>query len=341
VPLPYALDPGQSALIPVEVHAPALAGPAELRIDLVHEDVRWFGCAVIAQVEVGPSVAERLGALVDRHGALIPHAAVMQERRAVGARDGLVRPEPADAAPADRRIAELIASLPAGTRTLAVATIDRLVELVRADWPETIVEFGSGTSTVVLATLLAERYRNGPRLLSLEEHPAWAQRIRVALAERELEPLARVLHVPIGERAGGPVGYQATAEAAAVIRRLRPKLVLVDGPKLDSGATALGVVDLVAPHVRGTARLLLNHALRDTELCVAAAWQQRGDVVLHGIRPTANGLLEATLSAPERRRQRFGEYLRGRLVGDNGAPRAGGHPRWNSSRSSPTSTKAS
>jgi hypothetical protein len=308
--LPHALGPGERALVPVEVCAPPLRGPAELVLDLVHEHVRWFGCEFSAQVEVGPSVAERMGALIERHGPLIPHAAAMKERRAVGARDGLLRQEPPGATPRDPEVAELTASLPVGSWALDVATIDRLVELVRAERPPTIVEFGSGTSTIVLAALLAERHGDGQRLVSFEQDAAWAQRTRAALAERNLDRMATVVELPLGEGASGPPGYLLTEEAAQLLGQLAPRLVLVDGPTLDSGASRLGAVDVVAPYLRDDATLLLDDALRDAELCVAAAWERRGDIVLHGIRPTAKGLLEATLRAPSRRRPGFAAYLR-------------------------------
>jgi hypothetical protein len=190
------------------------------------------------------------------------------------------------------------------------ATIDRLVDLVRAERPPTIVEFGSGTSTVVLAALLAEHYRDGPRLVSFEQDPVWAERSRSALAQRGLEGMAAVIVLPIGNSDGAPPGYLLTEEAAALMRRLSPRLVLVVGPTLDSGASRVGTVDLVAPYVRDDATVLLDDALRDAELCVASAWAHRDDVELLGIRPTTKGLLEATLRAPSQRRGGLVDYLR-------------------------------
>jgi hypothetical protein len=98
--LPHALDPAEIALVPLEVYAP-LPGPAELVLDLVHEHARWFGCPLRLQLEVEPSAAQRLNALTTRHGASVPLAAVMRERRAIGGNNGLLRPSMPDAHPAD------------------------------------------------------------------------------------------------------------------------------------------------------------------------------------------------------------------------------------------------
>lgn len=308
--LPHALEPGQRALLPVSVSGPPHSGSVELVLDLVHENVRWFDRALTLEVEAGPSVDQRLAALVERHGPLIPLQAAMDERRAVGARDGLLRQDPPGALPTDPKIAELTASLAVGTWAIDAHSIDRLAELVRAERPSTIVEFGSGTSTVVLASLLAERHKDGPRLVSFEQDPTWAEHTRAALVERGLDRMATVIQLEVGKRSDGPPGYLMTPDAAELLSRLAPRLIFVDGPTLDSGASRLGALDLVAPHLQADAMVLLDDALRDAELSVAATWERRADVLVHGIRPTPKGLLEATLRAPSRRRQGFAPFLR-------------------------------
>jgi predicted O-methyltransferase YrrM len=307
--LPHRLDPGQSALFPAFLAGPTAPGSAELVLDLVHENVRWFERPFSAAVEVGPSAEQRLAALVERHGPLVPVEALMVERRAIGAADALLRPGGPAEPPSDDAIAALVASLPVGAWAVDAPAIDRLVELVREARPAAIVEFGSGTSSVVLASLLAELHGDGLRLLSFEQDPAWAEHTRAALAARGLDATARVVHVPVGERGEGPPGYLLNDEATALLADLAPELVFVDGPTLVSGASRLGAVEIVAPHLREDAILLLDDALRDAELCVAEAWERREDVIVHGIRPTPKGLLEATLCAPRRRRGLIGSAL--------------------------------
>ena len=46
------LAPGGRAIVPLEVLGPAVPGTHEIEIDLVHEDVRWFGCGVRARLDV-------------------------------------------------------------------------------------------------------------------------------------------------------------------------------------------------------------------------------------------------------------------------------------------------
>ena len=50
--LPAPLAPGARAIVPLEVQGPSPPGARTIEIDLVHEGVRWFGCAVRARVAV-------------------------------------------------------------------------------------------------------------------------------------------------------------------------------------------------------------------------------------------------------------------------------------------------
>jgi hypothetical protein len=51
-PLPADLEPGASQVVPLHVLAPHRAGRYILRLDLVHEHVRWFDCGVERAVDV-------------------------------------------------------------------------------------------------------------------------------------------------------------------------------------------------------------------------------------------------------------------------------------------------
>lgn len=294
--LPHPLEPGESAIFPVTIGAAPREGTATLRIDLVHEHVRWFGTSVDLEVAVRPSVEARLHALAVDVGDLLPLERVIGIRREIGVRDGLVRAT-SDAAmrPSDPHLAPVLEGLALGGWALDGETLDRLADLVRERRPRVIAEFGSGTSTVALAELLSQVHPNDGRVLSFEQDEAWAQRTRAALAERGLQERATVVVLPVGDVDGAPAGYALTDEAADLLRRHAPQMVLVDGPTLDSGGSRLGTLDLIAEFVDDEILVLLDDALRDAELCVAEVWARRSDTTVHGIRPTAKGLLEMTL----------------------------------------------
>lgn len=299
-PLPHALDPGETVLVPVVVASAPPPGDVDLVIDLIDDSGRWFGCAATARVTVLPSAAERLAQIEQRHGALLPLSAISEARRSVGRRDGLLLRtadgnDTADRPPSDPRLAELAAGLTLGGWALDGPTVDRLAELVGERRPRTVVEFGSGTGTILLAALMSEQGSDS-HVISVEQDEALVTRTRDELAGAGLDHVATLVHLPVGAVGEGvPMGYVLSEEAALALRTHPPELIFVDGPTLDSGASRLGTVDVVAPFVRDDAVLLLNDAFRDAELCVAAAWNERTDITIHGYRATTKGLLEATL----------------------------------------------
>lgn len=300
--LPHAVQPGESALTPLVLGAPRHSGPTDLVLDAVHELVRWFDCPAILRVEVGPSVADRLADLRRRHGPVVPLDAVWQVRNAVEPRDALLQGIDASSPsrPSDARIAKLVEDLPVGEWALDGPTLERLVDVVRAQRPSCVAEFGSGTSTVVLARLLAKRHRRRrPRLISFEQDPSWVQRVRHELAKRGLDDVVTVVHLALGSGpSGSPVAcYEMTEEGRRLLEDHPPQLVLIDGPSLASGASRLGVIDLVAPFLTSDATVLLDDALRDAELCVAREWDRRPDVQIDGIRLIGKGVLEGRLVA--------------------------------------------
>jgi hypothetical protein len=75
--LPARLEPGGSLALPVDVLAPPVAGAQTLVLDLVHENVRWFGSEVSARVEVRP--APCVAILGDTEQAAAAAAAVLAE----------------------------------------------------------------------------------------------------------------------------------------------------------------------------------------------------------------------------------------------------------------------
>jgi hypothetical protein len=297
--LPHALGPGEEALVPVNVCAPPTQGLAELVLDLVHEDVRWFECPVRVQVEIGPSARERLATLTREHGQLIPVAEAVRLRREMVGRDCLLREISTEALPSDRRLARVMREVDLGERNVDAAVVDRLAELIRMKRPAKAVEFACGASTIALASLLAERRdRNASQLISFEHDPRWISRVQEELARRGLERAVSIARLPLEPSDGKrPAGYLRSDEAAALLDRHPPELIFVSGPVIDPLASRVGAVDIVAPFLRREATLLLDGAFSDAGLCVAQAWERRGDASIQGIRPTAEGLLEATLSA--------------------------------------------
>ena len=301
-PLPHILEPGEEAVVPVGVAAMSVRGEARLAIEVVREPGRVVGDRLTLRVDVGPSADACLADLVSTHGELLPVDAVLAARRISAGADGLLRASPDPAArPSDPTVRSATDGLPVGEWALDGETLDRVAAIVRERRPSVVVEFGTGTSTVALAALLAESGDPDARVLSFEESPDWGGHVNHLLAERGLAGRVSIVCLPlVGPTDDLPAGYGLTPEADELLRAYPPDLVLVDGPTLGSGASRLGTVPLVAPFVERDAVLLLDDALRDAELLIASVWSGRDDVIVDGLRPTAKGLLEGRLLAAPR-----------------------------------------
>ena len=325
--LPHALAPGESTRMPVSVCSPPLRGPAELAIDLVHEDVRWFGCAFTARVEVEPSASERIATLADHHGALIPLDTVWAVRRGVAVRDGLRQPR-GSLIPSDSRMAQLTLSFPTAQRRPGAVMLDRVSELHSVlPQPNLITEFGSGSSTAIIAGFLAEQCQ-ACTLLSFEYDPVWAERARAMLADRGLERTATVIALQ-GVGPGHRLGDALPGEAERALRRTGPRLIVVYGGFPGAGAWLPEIPRLMAPFGRDDVRLLMDNVFSDLGLCAASAWEGCDQVVVHGVRPAENGLLEATLLGHRRwgRRRRSDGIPEQDRVDVRGAPAVEPPPR--------------
>jgi hypothetical protein len=295
--LTHTLDPGEDAMVPVQIPAPEDPGRYELMVDLVHEKVRWFDVATPVPVDVGPSAAARLKALRERHGAVAPVADVREIRAALGRHNALANDllhQPMTPARSlEPELAAAVAGIEPDASTLDEGTLAIVADIVRRKRPAAILEFGSGVSTVVLAYLLRDLAgAKVGRLVSLDEDPHVAKKTRDLLTARGLEQIVSVFDTPIGpvQWEGGDF-YQTTKAVHVALKAAPPELVLVNGPSPGSGASRVGAVEFAGRYLRRTATLLLHDAFRDAELLVADAWGRDPGVSVEGIALDGKGLL--------------------------------------------------
>jgi predicted O-methyltransferase YrrM len=138
----------------------------------------------------------------------------------------------------------------------------------------TILELGSGSSTIWFATALAKRGSEG-QVVALESGADYAESTQTELAERGLRDRAQVLHAPLVDTAVPGRENQPWFDLS-VLPDLPPvDLLFVDGPP---GAIARQVrypaFPLLADRLAPGATVVLDDTGRSAEAAIVKAWKQ-------------------------------------------------------------------
>lgn len=160
--------------------------------------------------------------------------------------------------------------------------------------PVSLVEVGSGTSTLVLGHFCARHGRPGARVLSIDQNDAVARSSMARCADAGLASIVRVVHVPM--EPDGQFDERSLLDALANLDQPFDWL-LIDGPFGPPGCRGhLGRALLE----RGSAeaRWFLDDALRTAELQVLSEWKRHARIVVEGIVPVGQGLAQGRLRPP-------------------------------------------
>jgi predicted O-methyltransferase YrrM len=158
--------------------------------------------------------------------------------------------------------------LPWGTGAMRPAGLVMVCNEIMYANRTTIVECGSGVSTVVLARLLRSRSRG--TLIALEHDAGWAARVSELLAAEALDHVAQVVHAPLS---GDPRWYDRAA-----LRELPADidLLIVDGPPAYVAGDELRrapALELLDPRLAPGATVVLDDVDRAGERDVLAGWE--------------------------------------------------------------------
>ncbi len=179
-----------------------------------------------------------------------------------------------------------------GGWALSPAGLLQLLDLVSTRSARTLVECGSGVSTIYLAWLL--RQQPGAKLISLEHEPGFASAIRERLRDLELDDVAEVRLAPLEPATFG--GWSGKWYALEAVRDLEAvDLLLVDGPPQSSGEQArYPALPVFEPRMSPEGIILLDDANRSEERAVLDRWLDAGRWETLGSSTTRQAVLHRT-----------------------------------------------
>jgi len=158
---------------------------------------------------------------------------------------------------------------------LWTASADLLVELVDrlvSERPATVVEGGSGVSTVVMA-LAAKEHGIPVRIVALEHQPAWAEHTRAMLARHGVAEYAEVRVAPLARTS---IAEHETPwyDEAALADLSDIGLLLVDGPPEGTGERArYPMVPLLKDKLAHRCTILVDDTARPGDADVVERWK--------------------------------------------------------------------
>ncbi|CAN5591255.1 hypothetical protein BH23CHL8_BH23CHL8_20180 [soil metagenome] len=154
------------------------------------------------------------------------------------------------------------------------ASPDLLVELVRIidrSRPLSVVELGSGVSTIVMAARLKAMGQG--RLVALEHEASYAEETRQNLALQGLDDVATVLDAPLADVRVGEAEWRWYSLPEEGLPS-SIELLLVDGPPGDTGPLArYPALPQLAPRLAPGATIVMDDADRPDEREAARRWQ--------------------------------------------------------------------
>lgn len=180
-----------------------------------------------------------------------------------------------------------------GNWSLRPDILIRLVSFIQQNNPETIVECGSGASTIVIASALRSFDRGG-HLISLEHDPHYFETIVKELRHRSLDQYATVVHAPLKEKTYD--GFDHAFNWYDLDQGQLPDkigMIVIDGPP--------GRVNKLARYPAGPelfnrlaagAHIFLDDAKREDESQLSHLWGKQFPNLTAQALPTEKGAVE-------------------------------------------------
>ncbi len=192
-------------------------------------------------------------------------------------------------------LADALAQEELGTWALDAQTINFLEQEITERQPNTVLEFGSGLSTLCLARFMTEQGHAAlPCVFSIEQNEWQIEKTQKQLAALGLQSYVRMLHAPLTTQSIEGIETECYDLPETRLREFlgdsRPEFVIVDGPCGD-GTVRFGTLPLVKDVLAPDAVFFLDDAFRPEELDVARRWQELPYLPLTEMRKIGKGLL--------------------------------------------------
>ncbi len=183
--------------------------------------------------------------------------------------------------------------------SLDMPALQRIIGQIQGSGFETIVECGSGVSTVALARAIQQQGRG--RIVTFENDLRWHALVMRQLERLGLEDSVRLIHARMEEYDGGH--YQtrwystpSVREALSDVERI--DMLLIDGPHCESEWSRAPALKVFRPWLDAHSQIILDDVSRPEEQHVVRDWSKFEELSVEIDLSTASG--QAYLSIHDR-----------------------------------------
>ncbi len=197
----------------------------------------------------------------------------------------------------DEKIRKALSSVKLTRWSLDVDSINWLIKFVGLKKHDRVLEFGSGTSSILFANICGGNgEEHNPVIVSLEQDKDYAEQSRDMIKADGFEDNVTVIHCPLGEREhelGEITGYNVTDKTFSELPQgWKSDILFVDGPATDGWGRLPAIADC-ADYLSDECILIMDDALRDDELKIVSYLAEQGDWKFDGIAPVSKGIAVA------------------------------------------------
>jgi glycosyltransferase involved in cell wall biosynthesis len=198
----------------------------------------------------------------------------------------------------DPGVSALLAGMTIGKWSMSADSLTHLVELLRREQPSSVLEFGGGISTLVIAHIMREIHGDvdRPLVFSIDQMEDAIGETKINLDKHGLGKFVKHFHAPVGRvyLEGMKTNcYQVKEDDwKDLLGDARPECVIVDGPHGGFGAR-FATLPMAFPYLAENAILVMDDALRDSELAILDWWQRLGYATVEGVLWLGKGMAMA------------------------------------------------
>lgn len=182
-------------------------------------------------------------------------------------------------------LADIFSGVELGTWAIDSRTMDWLWDFLNKNKPNTILEFGSGSSTCLFCTWM-KKYNKSGMVISIEQNKSEAEKTSARLSAHGMANNGKVIFMET-DAAGRIIVDQR--KIAQELHGKKVEMLFVDGPAGPAGCrenTLMASMPLLSP----SGHWFLHDSYRTGELRIIEQWSNLNGVMVHGILSFGNGL---------------------------------------------------